>query len=129
MRGTFPKAKNKRYISHYATFTLISLTLLLTACGGGGDSPTTQQGNPNSATLTWDAPTTNEDGTPLNDLAGYNIYYGTSSGVYTTTIPTENIITYTVGNLIPGIYYFVVTAVDTSGNESNYSNEVNKAIP
>lgn len=32
------------------------------------------------ATLSWAAPTTNTDGTPLTDLAGYTIEYGTSSG-------------------------------------------------
>jgi hypothetical protein len=29
------------------------------------------------ATLSWDPPTTNVDGTPLTDLAGYKVYYGT----------------------------------------------------
>ena len=28
-------------------------------------------------TLSWDPPTTNADGTPLTDLAGYKVYYGT----------------------------------------------------
>jgi len=33
-----------------------------------------------SALLSWNAPSTNEDGTPLTDLAGYKIYYGTATG-------------------------------------------------
>ena len=30
----------------------------------------------NKTTLSWTAPTTNADGTPLKDLHGYNVYYG-----------------------------------------------------
>ncbi|MDZ7670049.1 MAG: hypothetical protein U5Q16_11745 [Gammaproteobacteria bacterium] len=33
--------------------------------------------------IRWQAPTQNEDGTPLNDLAGYVIYWGTQSREYT----------------------------------------------
>ena len=32
--------------------------------------------------LSWTAPTQNEDGSPLTDLAGYKIYYGQASGQY-----------------------------------------------
>src|SRR3989338_1185731 len=73
--------------------------------------------------LTWNAPTTNEDGTDLLDLAGYKIYYGTSSGSYTTTIDVGNVTTYTFSNLSPAIYCFVITAYNTMNNESGYSTE------
>jgi hypothetical protein len=66
-------------------FSIISLSLF--SCGGGGDGGSTSSSNTHNnppsgttATLTWDAPTTNADGTPLTDLAGYRIYYGTTSG-------------------------------------------------
>ena len=36
--------------------------------------------------LAWDAPTTNENGTPLTDLKEYKLYYGQTSGSSTTTI-------------------------------------------
>ena len=76
-------------------------------------------------TLSWDAPTTNADGTPLTDLAGYKIYYGTSSHAYSTAIDVGNVTKHMVSNLENGVvYYFAVTAYDTSGNESNFSNEV-----
>ncbi len=82
-----------------------------------------------SATLSWNPPTTNTDGTPLTDLAGYKIYYGTSSGNYTQIINVGNVTTYPVSNLTAGAtYYFVVTAYDTSGYESGYSNQVGKTI-
>lgn len=82
-----------------------------------------------SATLSWKAPTTNADGTPLTDLAGYKLYYGTTSGNFTHSLSVGNVTTYTVSNLTDGLtYYFVTTAVDTSGNESIYSAEESKVI-
>jgi hypothetical protein len=75
-------------------------------------------------TLSWDAPTTNADGTPLTDLAGYKVYYGTPSRNYSQNIDVGNVTTYTVDNLTEGLtYYFAVTAYDTGGNESGFSNE------
>jgi hypothetical protein len=67
-----------------------------------------------------------------DDLAGYNVYYGISSGVYdyvvdarkATQLP-DNVTTYTLNGLTLGqTYFIVVTAYDSSGNESEYSNEV-----
>lgn len=75
--------------------------------------------------LSWNAPTTNADGTPLTDLAGYKIYYGTSSGNYSQKINVGNVTTYKVTNLTSdNTYYFAVTAYDKSGNASKFSNEV-----
>lgn len=82
-----------------------------------------------SITLSWNPPTTNEDGSPLTDLAGYKIYYGTSSRNYSFYINVGNVNSYTVNNLTEGAtYYFAVTAYDNSGNESKFSNEVSKII-
>jgi len=80
-------------------------------------------------TLSWSPPLTNEDGTTLNDLAGYKIYYGTSSGDYIHSIDAGNEITYQINYLQERLtYYFTVTAYDTSGNESICSNEVARYI-
>jgi hypothetical protein len=80
---------------------------------------------PYSVTLTWNAPTKNADGTPLVDLAGYKVYYRSSSGNYSQNINVGDVTTKTVSNLTDGLdYYFAVTAYDISGNESGYSNEV-----
>jgi hypothetical protein len=81
-----------------------------------------------SATLSWAAPTTNTDGTPLTNLAGYKIYYGTSSGNYTLSQDIGNITSYTINNLPSGTYYFAVTSYDSSGMQSVYSNEARKTI-
>ena len=75
--------------------------------------------------LAWDAPTTNADDTPLTDLAGYRLYYGEASGAYTQEIDVGDFTTYVVSGLSDGqLHYFVVTAYDTSGHRSIFSNEL-----
>lgn len=71
-----------------------------------------------NATVSWDANTE-------PDLAGYRLYYGTAPGVYGTPIDVGNVTSYLVTGLTAGVvYYFAVTAYDTSGNESAKSTEV-----
>ena len=84
-----------------------------------------------TATLTWVAPTVNSDGTPLSDLAGYIIRYGTSSTSYSNNVRVTDpsLQTYTVQNLASGTYFFAVAAFDTSDNTSTNSNQVSKTIP
>lgn len=81
-----------------------------------------------NADLTWGAPTTNDDDSPLTDLAGYKVYYGTSPRTYTVSKDVGNVTSYTVAGLSNGVYYFAVTAYDTAKHESLYSNEVSKTI-
>ncbi|MDZ7643049.1 MAG: putative Ig domain-containing protein [Woeseiaceae bacterium] len=83
-----------------------------------------------SATLSWEAPTQNTDGTALTDLAGYRLYWGTSSGNYSNsvTINDTGITTYVVDNLAPGTWVFVSTAINEAGVESDFSNEATKTI-
>lgn len=61
------------------------------------------------------------------DLAGYNVYRSTTSGTGYIKINTDSVTgtTYHDSGLTNGItYYYVVTAVDTSDNETDYSREV-----
>jgi hypothetical protein len=83
----------------------------------------------NSATLEWLAPTTATDGSPLNHLVGYRIYYGTDVTRLQKTIDVRNpgVLTYVVENLAPGTYYFAVTALSATG-ESKRSNAGRKII-
>ena len=82
-----------------------------------------------SATVSWTAPTRNTDGTALTDLAGYVIYYGTSSRNYTTQVPVNmGTTTLVVDNLTPGTYYFAATAVNSSDIESQYSAEAIRLV-
>src|SRR2546425_1622860 len=73
-------------------------------------------------TLVWDPNTE-------TDLAGYKLYYSTSSGSYQSSVDVGNLTSYTLSGLLEGrIYYFAVTAYNLSLGESGFSNEVNKAI-
>jgi hypothetical protein len=65
------------------------------------------------------------------DLAGYHVYRATTAGGPYTQITTSLLSSsaYTDGGLTNGtMYYYVVRAKDTAGNESSNSNEAN-AIP
>jgi hypothetical protein len=78
-----------------------------------------------STILQWDSPATNEDGTPLTDLGGFRVYYGSTSGVYDFSLDVGNSTQADMPNLPGGsVYYFAVTAYDISGNESAFSEEV-----
>jgi hypothetical protein len=83
-----------------------------------------------SVSLSWNAPTENEDGSALTDLAGYRLYWGTSSGSYpnSVTINNASVTTYVVDNLAPGAYEFVATSFNTSGVESEYSNPAVRVV-
>ena len=76
-----------------------------------------------TVTLAWDS---NEE----MDVAGYRVYYGTSSGHYTTMISVGNKTSCTITNLEPGrTYYFTATAYDFNGNESGFSDEIPYTVP
>ena len=82
-----------------------------------------------SVTLSWTAPTLNEDGTALTDLASYKIHYGTSSRNYTIEIPVDLGTTMlVVDNLTPDTYYFAATAINLSDVESRFSGEAIKIV-
>lgn len=70
-------------------------------------------------TLQWDPPNTGP--TP----AGYRVYIGASYRDYTQSRDAGGALTYKVTNLTDGVaYHFAVTAYDSKGNESVYSNDV-----
>ena len=86
-----------------------------------------------SATVSWNANTE-------SDLASYKIYYGTSARTgtdpktcgmcgYSSSLNVGKVTTYTFSNLTNGqTYYFSVSALDASNNESAFSAQVQKAI-
>jgi hypothetical protein len=88
------------------------------------------QSTNNTATLSWTPPTQNTDGTPLVNLAGYRIYYGTSASAMTTVIQISNAgaSTHTVINLTPATWYFSVKAYTAANTESSFSSTVSKTI-
>lgn len=93
---------------------LTLLALLATVCFA---DPTTKLP---SVTLAWDQ-------SPDPSVAGYSVYWGTSSRQYTNSISVSGIAntSCTVSNLARGThYYFAATCVATNGLTSDYSLEV-----
>jgi len=113
---------------------LLSCVLVLWSCAGGGGSSSGFSGGSGGSggggevlgavTLSWDAPMQSEDGSVLSDLVGYNLYMGSQSGSYDDMFPIVVASSVEVTELSPGTYYFSITAVDSSGNESLHSNEI-----
>ncbi len=80
-----------------------------------------------SITLAWDPPQTDVLGGPLEDLASYRVYFGSRSPLdmaRDTFVEVGLVTTYTLYGLEPGTYFFAMTALDDSGNESPLSGEV-----
>ncbi len=76
-----------------------------------------------SLNLAWNANTE-------TDLAGYRIYYGTSSGNYTSVKEPGKVTSYVLSNLNEGTrYYITMSAFDTSLNESQKSVEITSVAP
>jgi hypothetical protein len=98
--------------------SLLSFLVLLIFCS-------LPKSNAHSAriSLSWDPNT-------APNIAGYKLYYGPTSGSYLAAVDAGNKTTCTILNLPEGnIYYFAATDYDASGNESNFSNEVEYQIP
>ena len=83
-----------------------------------------------SATLSWNPPTENVDGTALTDLSGYRIYYGRSATQLNQSVVLNNpgLTRYVVENLAPAQWHFAMTSVNSSGVESGRSPTVSKTI-
>jgi hypothetical protein len=136
------------------TLLVGGLALLLVACGGGGGSgggtssspsPTPAPSpapspspaptpSPHSVSLSWTAPATRADGTPLtaSQLSGYRVYYtanGTSANA-DTMIPISggSKTSATIALPAAGEYAFAITAIDQSGLESSFSDPVSVTV-
>jgi Putative Ig domain len=83
-----------------------------------------------SAALSWIAPTENADGSPVTDLAGYRIYYGTNAADLTSKVDVSGAqsTTYVLKGLSNGRYFFAVVAFNSLGFDSGYSSLVNAAL-
>jgi hypothetical protein len=94
---------------------------------GGGDSIAPNEptglvavGYFQSVTLGWSAPTTNVDATPIKDLNSYNIYRSLTNSFGTATVVgnTKSRSFNDAGLADNTTYYYWVTTLDNSGNES-----------
>jgi hypothetical protein len=77
-----------------------------------------------SVSLTWNAST--------STVSGYNIYRGSQTGGPYALLNSglQPSLSFSDGNVSSGTaYYYVVTAVDSAGNESSFSNEAVATVP
>jgi ASPM-SPD-2-Hydin domain-containing protein/HYDIN/CFA65/VesB family protein len=103
----------------------------VTVASDAGNSPGTASlsgtgvgsGVQHSVDLNWNAST--------STVAGYNVYRGSrTGGPYQLVNPSVASLAFTDSTVQSGTtYYYVVTAIDNSGVESNFSNEAVAVIP
>lgn len=112
-----------------------AFALLLAGCNDQSASPATSAAaapvsRSASAELSWEAPTTNTNGSALTDLAGYRIYYGENRAKLSAAvdIKTIGVQTYVIDNLSAGTWYFAIMAVTSAGRESRLSDIVSLNI-
>jgi hypothetical protein len=84
-----------------------------------------------TAVLTLTPPTQNTDGSPLTDLAGMRVYYGSSADSLDQVLdlPGNAATSYTLSSLSSGVWYFAATAYNSGGLESSPSATASKSIP
>ncbi len=83
-----------------------------------------------TASLSWSRPTVNTDGSPLTNLAGYVIRYGTSSTALDNkiSVTSASATGVEITNLSPGNWDFAVSAFNTANVESEVSTIVGKTV-
>jgi centrosomal CEP192-like protein/ASPM-SPD-2-Hydin domain-containing protein len=103
------------------TFASNALNSPTVQSASGSGAPPPQH----SVALTWAASTS-------TNVVGYNVYRGTvSGGPYAQINSALDSITSDTDSTVQGgqTYYYVVTAVDSAGAESTYSNQTTAVIP
>lgn len=113
---------------------LAVLVFLLSGCGGGGTGGENPQNSnffvgSGKALLSWEAPA--DANTSATTIAGYKVYIAAMSPIdkgNSFAIDVGNATTYSVEGLGAGTYYFAVTAYNSAGDESLFSNEVSKTF-
>lgn len=103
------------FVRHFGWVVWIGFLSLLEAVAVSATLP--------SITLAWNP-------SPANNIAGYRLYLGLSSGTYATSLDVGATTNATLSNLTPGTtYFFAVTAYDTNRLESPFSGEISYRIP
>jgi len=100
-----------RYIRFYR-FVILCICIVFGGC---------LQAFAGDVSLAWDP-------SPSEGVVGYKVHYGSSPGSYDSFRTVTDQTSYPVTDLSDGTYYFAVTALDSAGNESGYSNEVSAVV-
>lgn len=120
------KESVKKYIINnnlHRKSLLACCSLILVVAAGLLLPPFIDTAHSATVTLAWDA-------NPEPTVVGYRLYLGTSPGYYTSSVDVAASTRATVSSLIEGVtYYMAVTAYDTSGNQSGYSDEIVYTVP
>jgi fibronectin type 3 domain-containing protein len=106
------------------TFTPVNQSVTVNGANVGAVNFTATALQAHSAALSWTAST--------STVSGYNVYRGTVNGGPYTLINTSLVtgVSYTDTAVQSGVtYFYVTTAVDSSGVESLDSNQVTAVIP
>ena len=85
----------------------------------------------NNATIQWNAPTTNEDGSTLTNLAGFKVYYGRAANTLDQVIQiaSPSTTSQVIQNLTTGTWYFAVSTLNAAGIESQLSALATRSFP
>ena len=120
-------------LSLHHKFSVLTCGLLLGLMGCSTPTASVTSGEPGigaPVALTWEAPTANTNGTPLDDVAGYVIEYGPDPSLLGRSVriqnPTAN--TYTMQDLSPGVWYFAVHAFTSAGVQGARSRVVHTKV-
>lgn len=109
--------KDHNVLSKFHFYNLHTLNIILAAAFCFSFVYSVREGYSAQVTLEWQASS--------RDVAGYNVYQGTSSKDYDVTLDIGNWTSVTIADLEDSeAHYFAVTAYDFEDNESGYSNEV-----
>jgi len=137
--GSLPSGLSAQASSSTTSYTIsgtptatgdISFEVQVKGCGGHISTKTytveIQQANNYTVDLNWNASTS-------QGIAGYNVYRGTTSGGPYAKVNTGGLVTSTTfadGTVAGGTtYYYVTTAVNSSNQESPYSNQITAEVP
>lgn len=118
----FPKLDNQVKLARLAiAFGISSLCFV---CMAAAAQPFLVVSNPAPVVqLAWNPSTS-------TGVSFYNLYWGTSSGQYTNVVNVGNVTNVTVTLPTRGVMFvYAVTAVDSHGLQSPFSNEVNYTAP
>jgi hypothetical protein len=93
-------------------------------------APATTRATTGTATLDWVPPTQTTDGSVLNDLSGYYVYYGPDVAHLNQRVQLSNpgLTAYVIDGLPQGSYVFAISAYNSAGIESALSNVASKTV-
>jgi hypothetical protein len=123
--GTYPNIQIQAWDGqHFAVTAPFTITVL-----PAGAAPPAE--NAASATVSWAKPSLNTDGSPLTNLAGYVVRYGTTATALDTQVQvtSPNVTSLEINHLAPGNWYFEVAAVTAAEIQGRFSPVITDAVP